>query len=152
MTSRILALGAAALALMCYSHNAAAQTHTAAPDTTIVIRSTGGELVFTPSQIAVKQGRRVRIRYVNDGTFPHNIVIVRKDDDIDAVGLAAFQAGSTGYVPMSEKARMIAWSPLAEPGQTVEFTFVAPAAGEYPFLCAYPGHYNMMLGTLKTLR
>lgn len=143
--------GAAAVALLCSADIGAAQAP-AAPDTTILITSTGADLEFNPSSIAVKQGKRVRIRYVNNGTFPHNIVIVRKDDDIDVVGIAAFQAGSTGFVPMAEKDRMIAHSALAGPGETVEFTFVVPPPGEYPFVCVYPGHYNMMLGTLRSLR
>jgi uncharacterized cupredoxin-like copper-binding protein len=136
---------------MCSYGSAAAQT-TAAPDTTIVIQSEGANLEFNPSEIAVKQGKRVRIRYINNGTFPHNIVILKKEADIDIAGVAAFQAGSTGYIPEKEKGRMVAYSTLAEPGKTVEFTFVAPAPGEYPFVCLYPGHYNMMMGTFKSLR
>ena len=151
MKTSVIALGAAALALMFSTGNAAAQA-AAAPDTTIVIRSEGSNLEFNPSEIAVKAGTRVRIRYINNGTFPHNIVIVKKDADIDVIGLAAFQAGSTGYIPEKEKPRMVAHSTLAEPGKTVEFTFVAPPAGEYPFVCVYPGHYNMMLGMFKSLR
>ena len=151
MKSSIFVAGIAALAVLCSADVVAAQA-AAAPDTTITITSTGENLEFNPSAIAAKQGRRVRIRYVNNGTFPHNIVIVRNDADIDVVGLAAFDAGSTGFVPLSEKNRMIAHSALANPGQTVEFTFVVPAPGEYPFVCVYPGHYNMMLGTLRSLR
>jgi uncharacterized cupredoxin-like copper-binding protein len=122
------------------------------PDTTITIRSFGTELEFQPANIAVKAGKRLRIRYVNEGTFPHNIVVMKSDNDIDPLGNAAFNAGSTGYVPVGMKERMVAFSPLVAPGATVEFTFVVPAAGEYPFACLYPGHYNMMLGTLKSLR
>ena len=151
MKRTVIAMGAAALALLVSNGNAAAQ-NAAAPDTTIVIRSEGANLEFNPTEIAVKQGKRVRIRYINNGTFPHNIVILKKDADIDIVGLAAFQAGATGYIPEKEKGRMIAHSTLAEPGTTIEFTFVAPPPGEYPFVCVYPGHYNMMLGTFKSLR
>jgi uncharacterized cupredoxin-like copper-binding protein len=50
------------------------------------------------------------------------------------------------------KDKMVAFSPLAPPGETIEFTFVVPAAGTYPFVCLYPGHYNMMVGTLKSLK
>ena len=122
------------------------------PDTTINITSVGSDLQFLPDHIAAKAGKVLRIRYINEGTFPHNIVIVTNDDDIDPLGAAAFQAGSTDYVPLAMKDRMIAFSPLAAPGQTVEFTFVVPPAGEYPFVCLYPGHYNMMLGTLRSLK
>jgi uncharacterized cupredoxin-like copper-binding protein len=122
------------------------------PDTTINITSVGSDLEFLPADIAAPAGKLVRIRYINEGTFPHNIVIVRSEDDIDPLGLAAFQAGSTDYVPLAMEDRMIAYSPLAAPGATVEFTFVVPPAGEYFFVCLYPGHYNMMVGTLRSLQ
>jgi uncharacterized cupredoxin-like copper-binding protein len=122
------------------------------PDTTINITSIGSDLEFLPDDIAAKAGQVLRIRYINEGTFPHNIVIVKNEDDIDPLGVAAFQASSTDYVPLSMEDRMIAHSPLAAPGETVEFTFVVPPPGEYPFVCLYSGHYNMMLGTLRSLK
>ena len=123
----------------------------AAVDTTITIRTVGSNLEFTPSEIAVKAGTKLRIRYVNDGTFPHNVVIVKTEADIDALGLAAFDAGDNGYIPTTKTDRMVAHSKLAAPGETVEFEFIVPEAGQYPFACLYPGHYNMMVGTLRSL-
>jgi uncharacterized cupredoxin-like copper-binding protein len=120
-------------------------------DTVIAIRTTGSNLEFSPSQIAVKAGTRVRIRYTNDGTLPHNIVLVKDEADIDVLGMAAYAAGETGYVPVEHADRMYAYSELAVPGTTVEIEFVAPPPGEYFFVCLYPGHYNMMIGTLRSL-
>lgn len=120
-------------------------------DTTITIRTTGSNLEFSPSRISAKAGTRVRIRYVNDGTLPHNIVLVKDEGDIDMLGMAAFQASKTDYVPLQHEERMIAHTELAVPGATVEMTFVVPPAGEYFFVCLYPGHYNMMVGTLRSL-
>ncbi|HEX7119591.1 MAG TPA: plastocyanin/azurin family copper-binding protein [Longimicrobiales bacterium] len=120
-------------------------------DTTITLRTTGSNLEYSPSQITVKAGTRVRIRLVNDGTLPHNVVVTKDADDIDMLGMAAFEASETGYVPVDYEDRMIAYSDLAVPGSTVEMTFVAPPAGEYLFVCLYPGHYNMMIGTLRSL-
>lgn len=124
----------------------------AAPaDTTITIRTTGSSLEFSPARIALKQGTRVRIRYVNEGTLPHNFVLVRDADDIDMLGMAAFEAKKTDYVPLEHEDRLIAHTRLAVPGETVEFTFEVPPAGEYLFVCLYAGHYNMMIGTLRSL-
>lgn len=135
---------------------AAPATETAAQaapvDTTITIRAAGSSLEFSPARVAVKQGARVRLRFVNDGTLPHNVVLVEDEGDIDALGAAAFEAGKTGYVPLEHQDRMIAYSELAVPGKTVEVTFTAPPAGEYFFVCLYPGHYSMMVGTLRSLR
>jgi len=121
-------------------------------DTTITIRASGSTLEFTPTRVSAKAGTRLRLRFVNDGTLPHNLVVPKSDDDIDALALAAYQAGETGYVPMDLKAKLIGFTSLASPGETVEVSFVVPAAGEYTYVCLFPGHSNSMLGTLRALR
>jgi plastocyanin len=121
-------------------------------DTTITIRASSSTLEFNPTRVSAKAGTRVRIRFVNDGTLPHNLVLPKKDDDIDALALAAYQAGETGYVPMGMKDRLLSWTTLASPGESVEATFVVPAAGEYTYVCLFPGHANSMLGTLRALK
>lgn len=121
-------------------------------DTTITIRATGSTLEFTPTRVSAKAGTRLRIRFVNDGTLPHNLIVPKSDDDIDALALAAYQAGETGYVPMDLQAKLVGWTTLASPGETVEVSFVVPAAGEYTYVCLFPGHSNSMLGTLRALR
>jgi azurin len=41
------------------------------------------------------------------------------------------------------KADVIASTELAGPGETVEVSFKAPtAAGSYPFMCTFPGHFT----------
>lgn len=121
-------------------------------DTTITIKASGSTLEFQPARISVKTGRRVRLRFVNDGTLPHNVALPRSDEDLDAMATAAYQAGETGYIPMAHKDKLIAYTSLASPGQAVEATFVVPAPGEYTYVCLFPGHSNSMLGTLRALR
>lgn len=122
-----------------------------AADTVITLRTLGSTLEFTPARISAKHGTRVTIRYVNEGTIPHNWVLLYDEDDLDLVGPAAYDAAATGYIPMAEKDKLVAWTDLASPGQTVEVTFTVPPPGEYTFACLFPGHYNMMLGTLRSL-
>ena len=121
-------------------------------DTTITIRASGSTLEFTPTRVSAKAGTRVRIRFVNDGTLPHNVVVPKSDDDIDSLAIAAYAAGQTGYVPMDMKDKLVSWTALASPGESVEATFVVPAAGEYTYVCLFPGHSNSMLGTLRALK
>lgn len=121
-------------------------------DTTITIRASGSTLEFTPTRVSAKAGTRLRIRFVNDGTLPHNLVVPKDEDDIDALALAAYQAGETSYVPLSMKEKLVGWTTLASPGESVEMTFVVPAAGEYTYVCLFPGHSNSMLGTLRALK
>ena len=124
----------------------------AAIDTTIVIKASGSSLEFSPPRLSVTNGTRVRLRFVNDGTLPHNVVIPRSAEDIDDLALDAYGAGETGYVPLADKDKLIAYSTLASPGQTVEVTFVVPPPGEYTYVCLFPGHANSMFGTLRSLR
>ena len=124
----------------------------AAADTTITIRASGSTLEFTPTRVSARAGTRVRIRFVNDGTLPHNFVVPKSEDDLDALALAAYSAGETNYVPMEQKDKLLGWTTLASPGQTVETSFVMPAAGEYTYVCLFPGHSNSMLGSLRSLK
>jgi len=120
-------------------------------DTTIVVHANSSTLEFDPPAIAAKAGARVRLQFVNTGTLPHNFVLVKDENDIDALAAAASKAGGD-YVPLAQKEKMIAYSTLASPGQTVELVFVVPPAGVYTYVCLLSGHSNSMLGTLRALR
>ena len=121
-------------------------------DTTITIRALSSTLEFVPASISVKTGRRLRLRFTNDGTLPHNFVLAKRDDDIDEIAVAAYQAAESGFVPPSVRDKLIAWTRLASPGETVEVEFVVPAPGSYTYICLFPGHAASMLGTLRALR
>ena len=62
---------------------------------------------------------------------------------------AAMNARPT-FIPADKKADIIAHTELAGAGETVEVTFKVPAAaGDYPYICSFPGHYQAgMKGTL----
>ena len=48
------------------------------------------------------------------------------------------------FVPKSSD--VIAYSDLADPGETVVLEFEAPEKGNYEFICTYPGHSEIMRG------
>ena len=123
-----------------------------ASDTTITIKAIGSTLEFVPPRISAKTGTRLKIRFVNDGTLPHNVVVPRSEDDIDGLVQAAYGAAESGFVPLGQKAKIIAFSTLASPGQTVEVTLTVPPPGEYTYICLFPGHATSMFGTLRALR
>ena len=154
-------LSAVAFAMLAGLSTAAQAQKTAKPavaaakapvDTVIDIMAMGSTLEFETPEIAVKQGKRVRLRFMNHGTLPHNLVIARSEEDIDVLIAAASAAYKTGYVPVEMKERMIGFTTLASPGQTVEFDFVVPPPGEYTYICLISGHYTSMLGTLRSLK
>lgn len=120
-------------------------------DTLVVVTAVGSEMAFRPAALTVRSGARVRIRLENQGTLPHNLIILRSPGDLDPVGIAALDAASSEYVPPEWVDGMMGYSHLAVPGTTVEFGFVAPEPGEYAFVCTYPGHFRSMRGILTVL-
>lgn len=115
----------------------------------------GDQMLFEQTEFTVAPGQTVRITFQNTATMPgmsHNVVFVRTEEDINVVGQAAMGAPDTEYVPTSEAKRIIAYTPLAEPGESVTVEFTAPSTpGDYPYICTFPGHYMMMQGTMHVV-
>lgn len=122
----------------------------AAEGDTIVVKSTGTDLSYDITEIRAKAGATITIRYENTSNMPHNIVFVKERSDIQPVGVAALQARDNDYIPQDEslQERMIGYTALAKPGDTVDVTFTVPPPGTYPYICTYPGHFTMMQGDL----
>ena len=118
-------------------------------DTTITLRANGVELVFDPATITLRQGTRVRLRFVNMGSFAHNFIVALNDSDLDQLAERARDA--TENVPLSLRSKMIVYSNIAQPTKTVETAFVVPAPGDYTYVCLVEGHANTMLGKLRSI-
>lgn len=117
---------------------------------TIVVSSEGANLSYDVTEIRAKAGSTLTIRYVNRGDLPHNVVLVKQRSDINPVGIASLQASQTDYIPQDEanQERIIAYTALSKPGETVFVTFTVPPPGTYPYICTYAGHFTMMQGDL----
>jgi azurin len=81
----------------------------------------------------------------------HNWVLVIAAD-FDAVANAAMGAGPANeYVTPGDK-RVLAHTKVIGGGQTTSITFptsILKVAGDYRYLCTFPGHNTLMRGTLK---
>ena len=119
------------------------------PDNVIEINTSGIDLSYSVTEIEAIAGETLTIRYVNASeTLPHNIVLLNTEEDIRPVGIAALRAHQNDYIPEQEMDRILAHSTLAQPGDTIEFTFTVPPPGVYPYICTYSGHFTMMQGRL----
>jgi azurin len=117
------------------------------------IRPVGNEMRFEQTEFTVRPGQQVRLVMENTATsiaMHHNIVVLNTTDGdvVNRVGLAALEAGEAAdYIP--QDASILAYTPMAAPGETTEVTFTAPMEpGTYLYICTYPGHYMMMQGTM----
>jgi plastocyanin len=120
-------------------------------DTVVEIRAEGSALEFKPDRISLPAGTRVTLRFVNHGTLPHNLVLLSDEGALDTMAKDAYEAASTGFVPEGYEDDMAVYTPLLSPDETVEVTFEVPEPGLYTYVCLFPGHANMMLGTLRSL-
>ena len=111
------------------------------------VGNTMSEMKFDKKNITVQAGSWVRIKLVNEGVDPamlHNIVFVKYGTRKE-VAKQSIEAGpDLQFVPKSSD--VIAYSDLADPGETVVLEFEAPEKGNYEFICTYPGHSEIMRG------
>lgn len=121
---------------------------------TIVIVS-GDDMKYDKTAIEAKPGEEIRIRLTPKGTMPkiamaHNVVVLKLGTDAAAFVSAGLAARPTDFIAPEKKAQVIAATPLAGNGETVEITFKVPTApGRYPYVCTFPGHFaSGMKGTL----
>jgi len=111
----------------------------------LFIASDGDFLSFRPDTLTCPAGAMVRLTFHHAG----KIISARHDwvltypDKLDALVKDALD--NDGVLPKNDPL-VIASTPMCDKGQTVTTQFVAPKAGDYPFLCAT--HPEDMQGTL----
>ena len=113
-------------------------------------------LAYDQTELNVESGQPVRLTLSNTGSAlpqPHNFVLV-KPGKVDTVGALATEmitdpvALEKSYIPDS-CADILAFCPLVSPGDSASIEFVAPKeAGDYPYICTFPGHWLQMRGIL----
>ena len=122
------------------------------PDHTIVLKPIPG-LKYNISNITVKAGAKIKLTFNNTDDMLHNVVITTPGA-ADDVGKRALNLGLNGermsFVPVMPK--VLHHTLLLQPGKSETIYFTAPdKAGEYPYLCTYPGHYIVMRGIMKVV-
>ena len=114
------------------------------------------QMKYDLTEIPAKRGEQLRIRLTSKGTMPkiamaHNWVLRKLGTSQVKFITAGAQSRQTDFIPEEMKGQVIAKTALAGAGETVEVTFKAPgAAGKYPYVCTFPGHFQAgMRGTLN---
>lgn len=113
------------------------------------------QMQFSTKSIEVKAGDKVTLTFKHIGQLPktamgHNLVILKAGSAVPDFANKAMAAPTTEYIPQDAetKDKIIAHTKLIGGGESDTITFTAPAAGTYPFLCTFPGHFGLMQGTL----
>jgi azurin len=119
----------------------------------VTIRTVPTDMTYSLKEFTVKPGQYVRIVLVNPDEMQHNLVFVR-NGAVEQVGALvdimakASDAAERSYIPPSQD--VLVWTNLVDPGQSTTLEFIAPTqAGDYPYLCTFPGHWKTMRGVMK---
>ena len=111
---------------------------------------------FDLKTIEAKAGEKIELTFKNVGKIPkiamgHNLVVLKKGISAIAFGQKAMGAGAnaTNALPDSVKGDTIAATKLLGPAESETITFTVAEAGDYEYVCTFPGHFAMMRGVLK---
>ena len=102
---------------------------------------------YNITTINAKRGETIRIVLKSIGTLPkiamaHNVVVLKAGADQIKFTQAGMMARDTDFIAPALKNQVLAATGMAGPGETVEVTFKVPAtAGNYPYICTFPGHF-----------
>ncbi len=120
----------------------------------VVILGTKPGLKYDVSEVQIKAGSRIKWVFNNNDDMLHNCVIVGVGT-ASYVGESAVKLGLKGadmqYIPNSKN--VLFHTNILQPEASETIYFTAPAeAGDYSFLCTFPGHHTLMVGKLKVLK
>jgi azurin len=121
----------------------------AAKKVELEIASVGDTMFYDKKTLTVPTGAQVHLTLKNNGklaVMTHNWVLVKKGTEAKVALAGMEKAPDAGYVVPSDD--VLAYTPLSPPQKSVEVTFTAPAPGDYPYICTFPGHYVVMKGVL----
>lgn len=130
-----------------------------APPKTVEVQA-DDKMRYDVTAFETKPGQKISVTFKNVGTTPkfsmgHNFVVL--DRTVNTSNVQKFlDAASTeaahDYVPPNAK-EVLAHSKLLGPGETEVVTFNAPfIAGDYLYLCSFPGHYSQGTKGIMTVK
>jgi azurin len=127
----------------------------AAPPPIKVEVTVNDQIRFSTKKLDAKVGVPMEITVKHVGKIPkasmsHNLVILKPGSMVAMVSAKCGQAKDNNYIATDAetKAAIVAYAPQLGPGETHVIKFIPKEAGEYPFLCTFPGHFGEMNGVI----
>lgn len=112
-------------------------------------------MTFDVTDIVAKPGELITIRFTSKTKYTprqmsHNFVLLKQTANVQAFVDASEKSGINDFIDPKREDDVIAHTPMAAGGETVEVTFNAPERpSKYMYICTFPGHFFAgMKGTL----
>ena len=126
-------------------------------DQEITISTLEAQMKYDVQSFSVKPNSKVKVIFKNPDSLPHNLIFCtpgkKKGGDkgqevIDAVLKLGDKGVEMDWEP-KEHPRILASSGMVQPGKDTTFYFKVPKVeGDYPYICTFPGHYQLMNGMM----
>ena len=124
-------------------------------DKVITIKPIVNAMKYDLKTFTVKAGSTIEVVFKNVDFMQHNLLILQKGS-LDKVGAAADKlaqdpkGASLQYVPKMPE--VLFHTSLVNPEGSETLRFKVPAtAGNYPYICSFPGHWRIMNGVMKVV-
>lgn len=114
------------------------------------------DMKFDKTEFTVEAGKEVTLTFTNVGVLPietmgHNVVVLEKGADVQAFANASIREKENDYISDLYITDIIAHTKLLGPGESETIKFTLKEAGEYTFVCTFPGHWIAMKGTITAI-
>lgn len=129
-------------------------SHAAPPPVKVEI-SVNDQIRYSTKKLEGKVGVPMEITLKHTGKIPkssmsHNLVILKPGSMVATISAKCGQAKESNYIATDAdtKSAIIAYAPQLGPGETYVIKFTPREAGDYPYLCTFPGHFGEMNGII----
>ena len=127
-----------------------------AQDDARVIEMKGlNNMTYDKTEIVAKPGEKITVRLTTVTDYKprqmsHNFVLLKQTADVQSFIAASEKSAVEDFIAPKMRDQVIAYTPMASGGETVEVTFTAPERpSKYMYVCTFPGHFFAgMKGTL----
>ena len=121
-----------------------------------IIIKANEDMTFDKTEFTVKVGDEITLLLVNNGTsskeaMGHNVVVLNQGVDMSAFAFAASSEKDADYIPAEKQSDILAYTKLLGPKESDQIKFKIEKAGDYDFLCTFPGHAATMNGKIKAI-
>jgi len=108
---------------------------------------------YDTPRLVVQAGKPFEIILENGDFMPHNLAVIKPGTRAKLAAASATMnpeaLDSEGRAYMPRSTDILAATKLIEPGQRQTLKLNAPLTeGNYEYFCTYPGHFELMWGTL----
>ena len=132
------------------------KTYATVGENHIYLKAIPGRIQFNAKTLSVKAGKTYDFTLDNPDIIMHNFILCApgKGTEVGELAdkLAATPEGfAKHYIPDSDLVLFSTEQVAA--GKTLKVKFTAPnTPGEYPYICSFPGHWQIMRGTMTVVK